>query len=107
MDIGRMRHRITLQEFKETGRNRFNEPITERVAFATVWASIEPIVGREYWAKHQVQAEVTHRIRMRYREGVKPTMRVIFKEREFSIESVVNYQERNVDLQLMCKEVVT
>lgn len=68
---------------------------------------MEPISGREFWAGHQVQAEVTHRIRMRYLPGVRPTMKVFFGEREFEIESIINWQERNIDLQLMCKEKVS
>lgn len=106
MNPGKLRHRITIQEYIKT-RNEYNEIIEDWRDFAKVWASVEPISGKEYWAKHQVQAEITHRIRIRYREGIKPTMRVLFnKNRVFEIESVINWQEKNIDLQLMCKEVI-
>jgi len=107
MNIGRLRHLVSLQEYKTIGRNELNQPIMGWGEFATVWASVEPISGREFWAGHQVQAEVTHRIRMRYLPGVRPTMKVFFGEREFEIESIINWQERNIDLQLMCKEKVS
>lgn len=105
MKIGHLRHRITIQKYEEY-RNEWNEPIKEWVDWATVWASIEPISGREYWANVQIQAEVSHRIRIRYLPAVEPTMRVIFRGREFEIESIINWQERNIDLQLMCREKV-
>ncbi len=107
MRIGRLRHRITIQEYKLIGRDEYNSPIMGWGDFATVWASVEPISGQEYWASSQVQAEVTHRIRVRYLSGVRPTMRVQFKERTFEVESIINWQERNIDLQLMCKEKVS
>lgn len=88
------------------GKNEYNQPIMGWGDFATVWASVEPISGKEYWASSQVQAEVTHRIRVRYLPGIRPTMRVQFKARTFEIESIINWQERNIDLQLMCKEKV-
>ncbi|TGE33172.1 phage head closure protein [Desulfosporosinus sp. Sb-LF] len=38
------------------------------VAFLSgIWASIEPLSGREYYAAQQVNAEITHRIKIRYR----------------------------------------
>lgn len=106
IDAGRLRHRITIQAYREVGRTRFNEPIMDWCDVARVWASVEPISGREYWASAQVQSEVTHRIRIRYRPGIKPTMRVLYQGREFEIESVIDYQARHEFLQLMCKEAV-
>ena len=106
MKIGHLRHRIVISEYKEVGRDEYNMPILEWAEFAIVWASIEPISGREYWASSQVQAELTHRIRIRYIDGLRPTMKVFYNDREFEIESIINWQERNIDLQLMCKEKV-
>lgn len=104
MTAGRLRHRITIQE-PVTARNGFNEAITTWVTVATVWASVEPISGREFFAAEHVQSEITHRIRVRYRAGIAPTMRVVFNGRYLMIESVINYGERNTDLQLMCREM--
>lgn len=99
------RHRVTIQEYVTT-RNDWNEPVQTWVDWMQVWVSIEPISGREYWAKHQTQSAVTHRVRMHYVPGVKPTMRILHGERVFDIESVIDWEERNEYLQLMCKEVV-
>lgn len=106
MKIGHLRHRITIEDYKEVGRNQYNEPIYDWDVLAEVWASIEPISGREYWANVQIMAEVTHRIRIRYLPELKPTMLIKFKGREFNITSIINWQERNIDLQIMCKEKV-
>lgn len=104
MQAGKLRHRVTIQE-PVVARNGFNEAITTWVTVATVWASVEPISGREFFAAEHVQSEITHRIRVRYRAGIAPTMRVVFNGRYLMIESVINYGERNTDLQLMCREM--
>lgn len=104
MQAGKLRHRITIQE-PVVARNGFNEAITTWSAVATVWASVEPLSGREFFAAEHVQSEITHRIRVRYRAGIAPTMRVVFNGRYLMIESVINYGERNTDLQLMCREM--
>ena len=72
--------------------------------YATVWASIEPIQGREFWAQQQVQSEVSVRIRIRYLAGVTSDMRVQFGARIFSIEGVIEPKEQHREIQLMCSE---
>ena len=101
---GKLRHRITLQTPVEA-RNGYNEAITTWSTVATVWASVEPISGREFFAAEHVQSEVTHRVRMRWQSGITPDMRVLFDSRVLKVEAVINYGERRTDLQLMCQEV--
>lgn len=105
MEIGRLRQRITLQK-QVNVRNSYGSVVTEWQNMTTVWAEIKPISGREYFASQQVQSEVTTQITLRYLADIEPTMRVKFNERHFEIISVINPQERNITLQLMCKEVL-
>jgi SPP1 family predicted phage head-tail adaptor len=104
MQAGKLRHRITIQE-PVTARNGYGEAITTWTAVATVWASVEPLSGREFFAAEHVQSEVTHRVRMRWQSGITPDMRVLFGGRVLKVEAVINYGERRTDLQLMCQEV--
>jgi putative phage head-tail adaptor len=103
MNIGKLRHRITLlRQVNEVNDYGASTQTWKRVA--TVWANVRPLSGREYFSAQQVQSEITTQIWLRYIEGIKPTMKVKFGEREFEILSVLNIQERDVSLQLMCKE---
>lgn len=99
------RHRITLQELV-TGQDEAGQPVQEWQDVATVWAAVEPLRGREYWAAAQVQSEVTTRIRIRYRSGIRPDMRVLYGGRVFNVTAVIDPEERHVELQLMCREAV-
>ena len=54
----------------------------------------------------QMQADVTHRVRFRYVAGVTAKMRVLYGARIFNVLSVINPEERNREIVLMCKELV-
>ena len=103
MKIGKLRHKITIQKFTHS-RDSFGAMIPEWVDFASSWASISPVSGKEYFAAHQINAEITTKITIRYMPGIAPEMRVAFKGRVFEILSVLNFEEKNVELNLMCKE---
>lgn len=111
MRAGRLRHRVTIQRRVES-RNSFGEQIAtwEDVAY-NVPASVEPLQGREYFAAAQVQSTVEVRIRLRYMPGIRTTMRVLHAVevvgspqavRYYNIEAVLNIDERNRELNLMC-----
>ena len=104
MRSGRLKHRIIIQTFSES-KNDFGEGVKSWNDYATAYASITPLSAKEYF-KAGVQAEATHKVELRYIDGIKPKMRVLYGERIFDIESVINIREENRVLQLICTEVV-
>lgn len=103
MKAGKLRHRITIQNPVETT-NDVGDVTTTWEDFATVWAEIIPLSGREYWESKQVNSEVTGKIRIRYLAGVTPKMRAKFGDRIFNIEAVINPEEKNIELVLLVSE---
>ena len=73
---------------------------------ATTWASINPISGKEYYSAETINSDLTHKIRLRYRRGITPDMRILYNGRIFYIVSVINEYEKNTMLQLMCRELI-
>ena len=73
---------------------------------ATVWASIEPLSGRELITAQQAGAMISHKITMRHKAGVNPKDRITHSGRTFEIESVRNFRERDISLELLCREEV-
>jgi SPP1 family predicted phage head-tail adaptor len=103
--IGKLRHRIAIEHVAET--QAADGSVLENWSeYVFAHASIEPISGREYFAAQTTQADATHRICMRYLAGIEPKMRVKFGSRIFDILSVINIDERNRELQLMCRESI-
>lgn len=106
MDIGQLRHRVTFQKLVKI-QDSFGQPIEQWDDVVTVWASVEPLVGKQYFDAETINSEISHKIKLRHRTGITPDMRIIFKARIFEIVSPpINYQERNIELQLMCKEQI-
>lgn len=104
MRAGLLRHRITIQQKSATRTASGAESVTW-AEYDTLWASVEPLAGRELELAKQIHDEVNHRIWIRYRSGVIPEMRVLYGSRKFDILSVVNTAERDIRMQLMCREI--
>lgn len=103
MRSGELRHRIELLVDASTpdGMGGFTGGMT---TFARVWAKIVPLRGRAFMEAKAAQSEVSHRIEMRYMDGITAAMKVRFEGRLFSIDAVLNIGERNRELHLMCVE---
>lgn len=104
MQAGKLRHVVAIQENQAT-QNEVGELEHNWVTIATGRASVEPISGREFFEAQQRQAEITHRVRMRYRTEPVPTMRILYDSRVLMIESVIDVGERRRELHLMCREM--
>ena len=103
MRSGMLRHRVTLQRFQQ-GQDAYGGPVKTWEDVAIVWASLEAMSGREFFASQQAQSEVTQRIRIRYRAGVTADMRVIHNGKVFNIVAPLP-DNRGRELVLMCREV--
>jgi SPP1 family predicted phage head-tail adaptor len=103
MNIGRLRKRVQLQQLVRN-QDDFGEAVPSYSTYATVWASVEPLQGRELEFAQQISAEITHKVTIRYNAAVTSEHRVVYGERILEIEAVINPEERNEMLILMCKE---
>jgi SPP1 family predicted phage head-tail adaptor len=73
----------------------------------TVWANIITPGGGETLGQQQINADVTHTIRIRrHALTITPRHRVLFGTRIFDINSVTDPAQRNEMLILQCKEQV-
>jgi len=108
MHAGKMRHLITIQRQTGATDTTGNETLTW-ATFATVWAWIEPYVGsaragREEFTGGQMTALDYTRVHLRYLPGLAPKDRILYGTRTFDIQAVNNRDERNAELELICKE---
>lgn len=105
MNPGQLKHRITIQDLT-SGVDSYGSATDQWTDVCTVWAGIFPLSGKAFFEAEMMNSEVSHKINIRYRAGIKPDMRVKFGSRYFQIISVINFQERNAEMQLMCRELV-
>lgn len=109
MKGGSLRDYITIQARAET-RNGAGETEWTFTDWQSMWASIEPLSGREFLQASQIGSNLSAKIRIRYFPGVTAKMRVkhaySFGATSFldyyDIEAVININERFREIHLMC-----
>lgn len=103
---GPLRHRITIQQPAQGAPDSFGGRQNVFTTFATVWGSIAPLSGREMDYARGFDAQVSHRVIMRYVAGILPSFRILYGSRTFSITAALNAEERNRMLTLYCTELI-
>jgi len=105
MNPGSLNKRITFQLFTESiNENGFSVESWQDVM--SVWAMIKTLNGREYYQAATTQNENSIRFIIRYTTGLHPDMRIVYNLRHFDIESIINDDEANKTMTIMCKEVI-
>ncbi|ATA26808.1 head-tail adaptor protein [Brenneria goodwinii] len=110
MKAGRLRHRVTIQNFTTT-RDAGGQPIETWSDGATVWAEVAPISGRELVASGAVSAEATIRVWMRFRRDVSAVSRLLclngpFKDLTLDIIGPPIPDGKSTRLEILCKQGV-
>lgn len=103
---GPLRHSVELQEHIEMEQRGDGSIVPRWRTKLTVFASVSPLSGRQLERAQQIAGKVTHEIVMRYIPGVTRQLRLKFNDRFFTVAAVLNTNEQNVELRLLCNEAV-
>jgi len=100
-----LNRKITFREFT-TIVNPNTGTVTEAWAdYVSVFARVDPLVGREYFAAAAVQAEDTTKFTIRHRTDVDTTMRIAFDGHEYNITSIQNIRSGNRETLIYAKQI--
>lgn len=105
MRSGRLRQIVSIARHVETT-DDYGQLISATSTFATRWAAIEPIAGREYFTAQGANSSVTVKIRMRYDTTVAAIDAgdiIVHNGTKYDIESIINPTMKGEELILMCK----
>lgn len=105
LSAGNLRHVIEIQQRMDL-RGESGDPTNTWTLFAKVRASVEPLLGKEYFASEQREASVNTRFRIRYLEGLRPKMRIVWSGRWYDIESVAMVNGIKHEMVIMANELV-
>jgi SPP1 family predicted phage head-tail adaptor len=107
MQIGRLRHRITIEQATVT-RDAYGGETLTWGTYATIWALVTPVRGqeRQISAAAQELATLAYQVRMRYRSDIDPRMRVVWGTKVLDIESIYDPTGRYAELILLCRDVL-
>lgn len=104
--VGPMRDRLEIQARVMT-QNDYGEAVPAWATLTTRWGQVEPLSGRELWQAQQVRPDVSHKVTIRYYDGLTPRHRLLLGSRVFEITSVINVDNRKRFMDLICVEEVT
>lgn len=104
LKLGELRHLVEIQKAidKKTGGSGQRLPTYEH--FDTRWARVAPLTGRDLLEAKQINPTLSHEVEMHYADDIDETMRIVHNGRALNIEAVMNPEERNVKLLLLCSE---
>lgn len=105
MKTGKLRHKIIIQQSSVTVGS--GGLATESwTSFATIYAAVEPLTGREFFEAAAKMPSVTTRFRIRYLAGVTPGMRISYDGKYYDITNVLHINEHREEMHLMTKELI-
>ena len=104
MRAGQLRQRVSIQVATETRDTHGGFVPQSWTTVETVRASVEPLTGREFIQAQAQDSTITHKVRMRF-AGVTSKNRLLFDGRALNVIAVMNKDERNRELEIMCAEV--
>lgn len=84
INAGDLLHRLTLQA-PPAARDALGARTGDWTTQATVWGAAWPVSAREQLAAGQINSEITMRFRIRWRAGVLPSWRVLWRGVPYAI----------------------
>lgn len=92
----------TLQPFQK--QNSYGEELTW-TDFTTVWGSVEPLLGNEFFKAETYESKVEIKFRCYFFNGVTNDMRVSYAGTDYDILSAINVKNLNREYLIYAKRV--
>ena len=102
MQAGALNQRITIQQ-PSAAKDVLGQRVETWADVATVWASAQPLRGREFFAAGQMQSEAAVKFTIRHRAGLAGNMRVLWRGVPHAlVAEPMDVDGRMERLELMC-----
>lgn len=76
LNIGRLNRKVTFQKREVVTDEMGQEVNTGFADYKTVWATVSPLRGAEFWEAQKVRADEYYKITIRWKSWVTPDMRI-------------------------------
>jgi len=103
--IGRMRYRVKVENAtntRDTGGGI--SQVYNSINF--LYADIKPKSANSSYRQGMVQEKVTHELTIRFMDNISTNSRISFGTRLFDVKGIINIDERDRFLKLLCEEGV-
>ena len=103
MQIGRLNKRVSLVALA-VAEDDLGQETQKLKTIKTVWASLYPVRGTEYYEAAKIRAKTTFKCYLRYIPGVETNMYLKYKDTMYAIESVIDVNFEHKMLEIYCTE---
>ncbi len=100
---GRLRKIIGVYRYSEM-ENGVGSTVTKLIPVKKLYGEIRPVRGSEYTEYYKEYHSSPGKWTLRYWEGLKPTDILVYRGRQFIIQSVINPLEEDYIVECMCTE---
>lgn len=104
IEAGKLRHRIQIGDLTNAQGALGGTSPADYTPFLVTWASVYSLYGQEKYQASQAVSVVTHKITIRYAEGIVSRQVVLFDDKYFTIDAVHDPDGRHKMLELDCIE---
>jgi SPP1 family predicted phage head-tail adaptor len=105
MNAGSLRKRLIIQASTDT-QSASGAYTKTWATLATVWANVVQTSGMTEDSGGSVHADKTYTVTIRYYSGVTPKNRLLWGSRILNIDSVINLEEKNHWMVMVCREAI-
>lgn len=103
--VNKLRHKVTVEKNTGTQTDGAGNHAKVWEPLFTTWAEVRPLRGEEVEIAARLHQEVTHMVTMRFRNDFKRDKhRINFNGRILAIETILNKDEANIELNITCRE---
>lgn len=102
-----MNKRITISTYVQVA-NTYGEPVRAWIAAATIWVEVVPLTAKEFITAKQLASQINIIFRKRYTTalaGLEPRMKITYNNQDYNIESVINVQNKNKEVEILCSKI--
>lgn len=103
INIGKLNKRITFKKLTDV-KDGLDQKVKKMKTLKTVWGSLYPLRGVEFYEIQKIQGKVIYRCYVRYTTGIDSKCYLECKGKTYSIESVLDVDEEHKLLEITCVE---
>lgn len=103
--IGMLKHKVIIERNAEVS-DGAGGTTTTWATHKTLRANVKPTSGKERMFAQRLESNTTHLVTIRYISDISESDRINYKGRIFNIYSIINMDEADKYLQLVCEENV-
>lgn len=104
IEAGKLFHEVSIEQRSDT-RNDYGESLANWTSYSSTYAELVNLSGNELIQAAQINSRINTKFVVRWDSGIRATMRIVYKSRNYNIVYVDNDLERDEKMTLLCERL--